>query len=63
MVTLLPLVEMVPVSTPLSVPLPVALLSVMVVLLDGLVGLPFASCDWTVTLNGVPAVPVDGTVV
>src|ERR1017187_4128372 len=63
MVTLLPLVAIVPVSVPLSVPPPVALLSVIVVLLDGLFGLPLASCDCTVTLNAVPAVPVLGTVV
>jgi hypothetical protein len=35
----------------------------MVVLLVGLAGLPLASCDCTVTLNAVPAVPVLGTVV
>src|SRR6202158_591064 len=63
MVTLLPLIGIVPVSVPLSVPPPLALLSVIVVLLVGLDGLPLASCDCTVTLNGVPAVPVLGTVV
>src|ERR1019366_5106293 len=63
MVTLLPLVAIVPVRVPLSVPPPVALLSVIVVLLVGLAGLPLASCDCTVTLNAVPAVPVLGTVV
>jgi hypothetical protein len=35
----------------------------MVVLLVGLEGLPLASCDCTVTLNAVPAVPVLGTLV
>jgi hypothetical protein len=60
-VTLLPLVVIVPVSVPLRVPPPVALLSVIVVLLVGLEGLPLASCDCTVTLNAVPAVPVVGT--
>jgi len=59
----LPLVEIVPVSVPLSVPPPEALLSVIVVVLVGLAGLPLASCDCTVTLNAVPAVPVLGTVV
>jgi hypothetical protein len=63
MVTLLPLVRMLPVSVPLSVPPPEALLRVIVVLLVGLEGLPLASCDCTVTLNAVPAVPVLGTVV
>jgi hypothetical protein len=62
-VTLLPLVAIVPVSVPVSVPPPVTLLSVIVVLLVGLAGLPLASCDCTVTLNAVPAVPVVGTVV
>jgi hypothetical protein len=62
MVTLLPLVRMLPVSVPLSVPPPEALLRVIVVLLVGLEGLPLASCDCTVTLNAVPAVPVLGTV-
>ena len=61
--TLLALVEIVPVSVPLSVPPPVALLSVIVVLLVGLAGLPLASCDCTDTLNAVPAVPVLGTAV
>src|ERR1700722_13500836 len=63
MVTLLPLVRMEPVSVPLSVPPPVALLNVIVVVLVGLDGLPLASCGCTVTLNAVPAVPVLGTVV
>jgi len=63
MVTLLPLVRMLPVSVPLSVPPPEALLRVIVVLLVGLAGLPFASCDCTVPLNAVPAVPALGTVV
>ena len=60
---MLPLVRMLPVSVPLSVPAPVALLRVIVVLLVGLDGLPLASCDCTVTLKAVPAVPVVGTVV
>jgi hypothetical protein len=63
MVTLLPVERIVPVSVPLSVPPPVALLRVIVVVLVGLDGLPLASCDCTVTLNAVPAVPVLGTVV
>ena len=50
-------------SVPLSVPPPEALLSVIVVVLVGLAGLLLASCDCTVTLNAVPAVPVLGTVV
>ena len=50
-------------SVPLNVPPPDALLRVIVVLLVGLAGLPLASCDCTVTLNAVPAVPVLGTVV
>src|SRR5262245_56890855 len=50
-----------PVNVPLSVPLPVALVKVMVVVLVGLLGLPLASCDCTVTLKAVPAVPVVGT--
>src|SRR5579883_2661592 len=63
MVTLLVLVAILPVSVPLSVPPPEALLNVIVVVLVGLAGLPLASCDCTVTLNAVPAVPVLGTVV
>jgi hypothetical protein len=39
------------------------LLKVIVVLLVGLDGLPLASCDCTVTLKAIPAVPVPGTVV
>jgi hypothetical protein len=62
-VTLLPLVEIVPVSVPLNVPPPVALLKVIVVLLVGLAGLPLPSCDCTVTLKAVPAVPLAGTVI
>jgi hypothetical protein len=54
---------MVPVSVPLNVPPPDALVSVTVVRLVGLDGLPLASSDVTVTLKGVPAVPVPGTVV
>ena len=54
---------MLPVSVPLSVPPPVALVKVMVVLLVGLAALPLASCDCTVTLKAVPAVPVEGTTV
>ena len=57
------LVEIVPVSVPLKVPPPVATLNVIVVLLVGLAGLPLASCDCTVTLKAVPAIPVLGTVV
>jgi len=44
-VSLFPLVVIVPANVPLSVPPPDALLNVMVVLLVGLEGLPFASCD------------------
>jgi len=62
-VTLLALVAMVPVSVPLNVPPPLALLKVIVVVLVGLEGLLLASCDCTVTLNAVPAIPVLGTVV
>ena len=61
--TLLPVVRMVPVSVPLSVPAPVALLKVITVLPVGLDVLPLASCDCTVTLNAVPATPVLGTAV
>ena len=59
--TLLALLAMVPVSVPLNEPPPVALLKVMVVVLARVDGLPLASCDCTVTLKAVPAVPVDGT--
>jgi ACS family hexuronate transporter-like MFS transporter len=52
-----------PVKVPLSVPPPLALLNVTVVVLVTLAGFPLASCDCTVTLNAVPAVPVVGTVV
>jgi hypothetical protein len=52
---------MVPVRVPLSVPPPVALLKVMVVVLVGLLGLPKGSSDSTVTLKAVPGVPVLGT--
>ena len=62
-VTLVALVPMLPASVPLRVPPPVALLNVIVVVLVGLDGLPFASWDCTVTLKAVPAVPVLGTVV
>ena len=44
-------------SVPLKVPLPLALVNVMVVVLPRLDGLPLASRDWTVTLKGVPTVP------
>jgi hypothetical protein len=37
------------------------LLKVIVVALDKFAGLPLASCDCTVTLKAVPAVPVLGT--
>ena len=62
-VTLLPLVVIVPVSVPLKLPPPLALLKAIVVLLVGLDGLPLASCDCTDTMKAVPAVPVHGTVV
>ena len=62
-VTLFPLVGMIPVTVPLKLPLPDPLLNVTVVALVGLAGFPAASCACTVTLNAVPAVPVDGTVV
>ena len=52
-----------PVSVPLKVPLPLALVNVMVVVLPRLDGLPLASWDCTVTLKAVPAIPVLGTVV
>src|SRR5436309_15497363 len=52
---------MVPVSVPLNVPLPATLLNAMVVVAVGLLGLPKGSCDCTVTLKGVPSVPVVGT--
>ncbi len=61
MVTLLPVANIVPVGVPLRVPPPVALLNAMVVLLVGLDGLPLVSCDCTVTLKPVPAIPVLGT--
>ena len=54
---------MVPVSVPLKLPPPVALLKVIKVEVERLEGLPLASCDCTVTLNAVPAVPEPGTVV
>jgi hypothetical protein len=63
MVTLLEPLEMFPVSVPLKVPAPETLLKVTVVVLVTLAGLPLASCDCTVTLKAVPAVPVPGTVV
>jgi hypothetical protein len=59
---LLPLVIL-PMSVPLKVPLPLALVNVMVVVLPRLDGLPLASWDCTVTLKAVPAIPVLGTVV
>ena len=57
------LVPIVPVSVPLNAPAPVALLRVIVVLLVGLAGVPPASCDCTVTLKAVPAIPLLGTTV
>ena len=54
-------VVMVPVRVPLSVPEPLALLKVITVLVVTFTGLPEASCDCTVTLKAVPAVPVPGT--
>ena len=54
---------MLPASVPLNDPPPVALLKVMVVALARFAGLPPASCDCTVTLKAVPAVPLVGTVV
>jgi len=54
---------MLPVSVPLNVPAPVALLKVIVVAPARFDGLPLASCDCTVTLKAEPAVPVPGTVV
>ena len=61
--TMLAPTPMLPVSVPLNVPPPVALLNVMMVALARLAGLPEASCACTVTLKAVPAVPVLGTVV
>ena len=61
--TLLAPAPMLPASNPLNVPLPDALLKVMVVALDKFAGLPKASRDCTVTLKGVPGVPEPGTVV
>ena len=52
---------MVPVSTPLRLPAPAALVKVIKVSAVGLDTLPLASCDCTVTLKAVPAVPVPGT--
>ena len=62
-VTLLLTVVIVPVSVPLNVPPPLALVKVIIVLLVGFDGLPAASCDCTVTLKDVPAVLVPGTLV
>ena len=62
-VTLLLPFGIVPVSVPLRVPPPVALDKVIVVPEVTLDEFPLASCDSTVTLNAVPAVPVVGTVV
>ena len=59
--TLLPLVKMVPVRRPPNAPPPDALLKVIIVLLDGLQGLPEESCDCTVTLKGTPAAGLFGT--
>ena len=53
---------MVPVKVPLNEPPPVALDKVIVVPEVTFAGLPLASCDCTVTLKAVPAVPVEGTV-
>jgi hypothetical protein len=63
MVTLVPVLKSVPVTVPLRLPAPVAALNVIVVSLLGLAGFPLPSCDSTVTLKLVPAVPVVGTVV
>jgi hypothetical protein len=52
---------MVPVSVPLNVPAPDALLNVMVVSELTFAGLPPASCTCTVTVKATPAVPVGGT--
>ena len=54
---------MLPVSVPLNVPPPEALLKVIVVALVGFAGLPLASCYCTVTLKAAPSVPVIGTTV
>jgi len=54
-------VVMVPEYVPLQVPVP--LLKVIKVLLDGLDALPLTSSDATTTVKAVPAVPVPGTVV
>ena len=61
-VTLLVPLEMTPVVVPLSVPPPDALVKVTVVSLVTFRAMPPASCAWTVTPNGEPTVPVDGTV-
>jgi hypothetical protein len=63
MVTLLDPFEIVPESVPLSVPAPVAFDKVIAVAGVTFAGFPLESCDWTVTLKAVPAVPVEGTVV
>jgi len=60
-VTLFVPLTILPVKVPLKVPPPVAMLKVIVVVLDTFATLPYASCDCTVTLNAVPAVPVEGT--
>ena len=62
-VTLVPLVGIVPLKVPLKLPPPVVLLNVIVVSLVGLTGFPLASCACTVTSNPVPVVPVPGTLV
>ena len=49
------------VSVPLNVPLPDARERVTSELPLTLLGTPPESCDWTVTLNGTPACPLDGT--
>ena len=53
--------RIVPVSVPLSVPEPLALLRVITVLVVTFAGLLEASRDCTVTLKATPAVPVVGT--
>ena len=55
--------RIVPVSVPLSVPEPLALLRVIRVLVVTFAGLLKASRDCTVTLKVTPAVPVVGTTV
>ena len=61
--TLLAPLAMDPVSVPLNVPPPDALLKVTVVAVVTFATLPLPSSDFTVTLKAVPAVPEPGTVV